>query len=92
MYDVEEVLHAHGVSVRVKLDEAPLRRIAEITHGEYFRAVSSAEVQKIYESLGMRIVMQKHQLAEVTALLLILGMGLVLLAGGWSIARTGRVI
>ena len=86
------VLHAHGVSVRVKLDEAPLRRIAEITHGEYFRAVSSAEVQKIYQSLGMRIVMQKHQLAEVTALLLILGMGLVLLAGGWSIARTGRVI
>lgn len=86
------VLHAHGVSMRVKLDEAPLKRIAEITHGEYFRAVSHAEVQKIYQSLGMRIVMQKHQLAEVTALLLTLGMGLVLLAGAWSVGRTGRVI
>lgn len=86
------VLHAHGVSMRVKLDEAPLKRIAEITHGEYFRAVSAAEVQKIYQSLGLRIVMQKHQLAEVTALLLTLGMGLILAAGAWSVARTGRII
>jgi Ca-activated chloride channel family protein len=86
------VLHAHGVSVRVKLDEAPLKRIAEITHGEYFRAASSTEINKIYQSLGMRIVMQKHQLAEVTAILLTLGMGLVLLAAAWSVARTGRVL
>jgi Ca-activated chloride channel family protein len=86
------VLHAHGVSVRVKLDEAPLKRIAEITHGEYFRAASPTEIKKIYQSLGMRIVMQKHQLAEITAILLTLGMGLVLLASAWSIARTGRVI
>lgn len=40
----------------------------------------------------MRIVMQKHQLAEVTAILLMLGIGLVLLAAAWSVARTGRVI
>jgi len=86
------VLHAHGVSVRVKLDEAPLKRIAEITHGEYFRAASPTEIQKIYQSLGMRIVMQKHQLAEVTAILLTFGMGLVLVAAAWSIGRTGRVL
>jgi len=86
------VLHAHGVSVRVKLDEAPLKRIAEITHGEYFRAASPTEIQKIYQSLGMRIVMQKHQLAEVTAILLTLGMGLVFVAAAWSIGRTGRVL
>jgi Ca-activated chloride channel family protein len=86
------VLQAHGVSVRVKLDEAPLKRIAEITHGEYFRAASPTEIQKIYQSLGMRIVMQKHQLAEVTAILLTLGMGLVLVAAAWSVARTGRVL
>ena len=86
------VLQAHGVSVRVKLDEAPLKRIAEITHGEYFRAASPTEIQKIYQSLGMRIVMQKHQLAEVTAILLTLGMGMVLVAAAWSVARTGRVL
>jgi hypothetical protein len=86
------VLHAHGVSVRVKLDEAPLKRIAEITHAEYFRAASPTEIQKIYQSLGMRIVMQKHQLAEVTAILLTFGMGLVLVAAAWSIGRTGRVL
>ena len=86
------MLHAHGVSVRVKLDEAPLKRIAEITHGEYFRAASTTEINKIYQSLGMRIVLQKHQLAEVTAILLMLGIGLVLLAAAWSVARTGRVI
>lgn len=86
------VLHAHGVSVRVKLDEAPLKRIAEITHGEYFRAASPAEIKKIYQSLGMRIVMQKHQLAEITAILLTLGMGLILVAAAWSIGRTGKVL
>lgn len=86
------VLRAQGVSVRVKLDEAVLVKVAQITRGEYFRAATGADLERIYRSLGMRIVMKKHRQSEVTALVLMLGMGLVLAGAGWSIGKTGRVV
>jgi Ca-activated chloride channel family protein len=86
------VLRTQGVAVRVKLDEEPLKKIAEITRGEYFRAAAPGDMQRIYKALGMRIVMQKHQMAEVTSLLLLAGTALALAGSAWSIGRSGRVL
>jgi hypothetical protein len=55
--------------------------VAEITRGEYFRAASEKDMERIYQSLSMRIVMQKHQMSEVTALFMLVGMLLVTLGG-----------
>ena len=67
------VLKADGFLARVKLDEAPLKQVAEITRGEYFRIASAQDVQRIYQSISSRIVMQAHQQTEVTALVVLAG-------------------
>lgn len=86
------VLRAQGMAARVKLDESALKKVAEITRGEYFRAATQADLEKIYRSLQMRIVMRRHQMAEVTSLALLVGTAIVLLGSGWSLRRSGRVL
>lgn len=56
-----------GWSMRVRLDEESLKKIAEMTRGEYFYAGNAVDLKKIYESLNARISMEKRQ-TEVTAL------------------------
>lgn len=86
------VLKAEGFQARVKLDEAPLKQVAEITRGEYFRVATAQDVDRIYQSISSRIVMQEHQQTEITSLVLALGMGWLLLGAGWSVMRQGRVL
>ena len=38
------ILKAQGMAMRVKLDEAPLKQVAEMTRGEYFRAASEKDM------------------------------------------------
>ena len=86
------VLKAEGFQARVKLDEAPLKQVAEITRGEYFRVANTQDVQRIYQSISSRIVMQEHQQTEVTALVLGMGMLWLVLGAGWGVMRRGRVL
>jgi Ca-activated chloride channel family protein len=86
------VLKAEGFQARVKLDEAPLKQVAEITRGEYFRVARSQDVQRIYQSISSRIVMQEHQQTEITALVLGVGMLWLVLGAGWGVMRRGRVL
>ncbi len=86
------VLKAEGFQSRVKLDEAPLKQVAEITRGEYFRVANAQDVQRIYQSISSRIVMQEHQQTEVTALVLGVGMVWLVLGAGWGVMRRGRVL
>jgi Ca-activated chloride channel family protein len=86
------VLKAEGFQARVKLDEAPLKQVAEITRGEYFRVANAQDVQRIYQSINSRIVMQEHQQTEITSLVLGLGMLWLVLGAGWGVMRTGRVL
>jgi len=86
------VLKAEGFQARVKLDEVPLKQVAEITRGEYFRVANTQDVQRIYQSISSRIVMQEHQQTEVTALLLGAGMVWLVLGAGWGLMRRGRVL
>lgn len=60
------VLRVEGRSVRVRLDEATLKGIAEETEGEYFRADSETDLVKIYENLSTQLVFKTEQ-TEITA-------------------------
>ena len=86
------VLKAQGMQMRVKLDEATLKKIAEITRAEYFSADNRQDLLQIYESLSSKIVLKKHRRTEVSALCAFLGMLLVCWGCAWTWWRHGRII
>lgn len=86
------VLKAQGLSMRVKLDEVALKKIAELTMADYYRATNASDLKKVYEALATTIRLEKHQSTEVTALFLALGALVLMLAGLLSLQRDGRVL
>lgn len=60
------VLSFEGRSVRVRLDEETLKRIAEETDGSYFKADSETDLRQIYENLSTQVVFKAEQ-TEITA-------------------------
>jgi Ca-activated chloride channel family protein len=86
------VLKAQGMQMRVKLDEASLKKIAEITKAEYFSADNRQELLQIYQSLSSKIVLKKHRRTEVSALCGLLGMLLVSWGCAWAWWRHGRIV
>jgi Ca-activated chloride channel family protein len=62
-----ETLGFEGWSMRVRLDEASLKAIANMTRGEYFYAGTAADLKKVYQSLNSRLVLEKKE-TEITAL------------------------
>jgi len=56
-----------GWSMRVRLDEETLKAIAKMTHGEYFYAGTATDLEKVYESLNARLVLEKKDM-EISAL------------------------
>jgi Ca-activated chloride channel homolog len=86
------VLKAQGMQMRVKLDEATLKKIAEITKAEYFSADNRQDLLQIYKSLSSKIVLKKHRRTEITALCALLGMLLLCWGCAWTWWRQGRII
>jgi Ca-activated chloride channel homolog len=60
------VLRFDGRLIRVQLDEETLKRIAEETDGEYFKADSETDLREIYESLSTNLVFETEE-TELTA-------------------------
>lgn len=60
------VLRFDGRSIRVRLDEETLKRIAEKTDGDYFKAESETDLSNIYENLSTRLVFTTEK-SELTA-------------------------
>jgi Ca-activated chloride channel family protein len=86
------VLKAQGMQMRVKLDEASLKKIAEITKAEYFSADNRQDLLQIYQSLSSKIVLKKHRRTEVSALCALLGMLLLSWGCAWVWWRHGRIV
>lgn len=84
-------LRAEGMSMRVRLDEATLTQIADLTLGEYFPADSARELARIYQSLSARIAFERRATTEITGLLAAAAAVLILIAAALSLARTGRI-
>ncbi len=85
-------LTVNGWSMRVRLDEEALKKIAATTRGEYFRAGNSADLKKIYSRLSAKLVLEKQQTMEVTALFAGLGALLSLIAALMSMTWFNRLV
>jgi Ca-activated chloride channel homolog len=85
-------LSMDGWSMRVRLDEGALKKIAIVTRGEYFRADNAAELSKIYRELSARLAIEKHRATEVTAVFAGIGAGLAMLAAVLSLLWFNRIL
>jgi Ca-activated chloride channel family protein len=86
-----EVLRTDGWSMRVALDEAQLKTVADLTRGEYFQATDAAELKRVYQSMSSRFVMEKKEL-EIGAFFAAAAALLALLGAALSLAWYGRIL
>ncbi len=77
-------------NVRVPPDRRTLRRVADVTGGEYFGTADQEELQKIYDRLGSRIGFRQEE-REITAAFAGGGLGLMLVGGVLSMMWFGRL-
>jgi len=86
------VLTANGWSMRVRLDEESLKKVASTTGADYFRAANAADLKKIYKSLSARLVLEKSQVIEVTAVFVALGAALAMCGALLSMLWFSRIL
>jgi Ca-activated chloride channel family protein len=86
-----EVLGFDGWSMRVKLDEDSLKKIANTTRGEYFHAGTEKDLRQIYKGMSSKLVMQKQQ-TEVSALFVAAAAVFVMAAAGLSLLWFNRLL
>jgi len=86
-----EVIGFEGWSFRVRLDEETLKQVANLTRGEYFYAGTATDLNKVYESLNTRLILETKE-TEVSALVSALAGLLALLAGLLSILWFNRIL
>jgi len=84
------ILRVEGRSIRVRLDEETLKRIAEETDAGYFKADSETDLHKIYENLSTNVVFKAEQ-TELTAGFTGLATMLMLVAGTLSLLWFSRL-
>ena len=84
------VLSTGGRSMRVRLDETTLRRIAEATEGEYYNASTEKDLKAIYDNLSTHLVFRKQQ-TEITAIFTGIAVALSLIAGMLSLLWFNRL-
>lgn len=78
-----ESLSVEGWSMRVRLDEASLRTIADLTRGSFFATANAADLRAAYEALSTRIAFESREI-EIGAPLLGVAALLILLAAALS--------
>jgi Ca-activated chloride channel family protein len=86
-----QIVTGEGWSMRVRLDEEPLKLIADLTRAEYFYAGSAVDLKKIYESLTSRFVLERKE-TEITAIFSALAAAAVLLSATLSLLWFNRVL
>lgn len=62
-----EILTGEGWAMHVRLDDVPLKEIADITKAQYFYAGTAVELSKVYKALSSRLMLEKRE-SEVSAL------------------------
>lgn len=85
------IVDFEGRSMRVRLDEATLKQIAEITHAAYYRAGTEAQLKDVYKTLSTQFVMETEQ-TEITALFAALAAALAVTGAVLSMLWFGRVV
>jgi Ca-activated chloride channel family protein len=86
-----EIVSGEGWSMRVRLDEDALKKIAEATHAEYFYAGTATDLSKVYRTLNSRLALEKKE-TEVTALFVATAAVIALSSGLLSILWFNRIL
>jgi Ca-activated chloride channel family protein len=86
------IVKVDGWSMRTRLDEESLRKIASTTHAEYFRAADANDLRKIYRALGAKLAFEKQRPTEVTAVFAGLGALLATIAALLSMVWFNRIL
>ncbi|HEV7618257.1 MAG TPA: VWA domain-containing protein [Burkholderiaceae bacterium] len=86
-----EIMGAEGWSMRVRLDEESLKKIASETKAEYFYADSATDLAKIYKTLNSRLVLEKKS-TEITALFSAAAAFFALISGLFSLLWFNRIL
>jgi Ca-activated chloride channel family protein len=85
-----ETIGFEGWSMRVRLDEDTLKKIAVQTQADYFYAGTAADLTRVYEKLSTRLGVETRE-TEIASLFALAGAVLVLLAAGLSLVWFRRV-
>lgn len=80
-----------GITVATRLDEPLLREISAITGGDYFAATSRDALVDIYATLARSLTVRAEPM-EITAVVSGLGLLLMLIGAGLSLAWFGRML
>ena len=83
-------LDLDGFRIDTRLDEVALKRLADLTAGSYVAATEGDAAGGIYEELARQLVIREEPV-ELTALGSALGLLLLVLGVGLSLARSGRL-
>ncbi len=86
------LLSVDGWSMRSRLDEDGLRKLANMTRGEYFRAGSETDFKNISKHLSAKLALGKGRETEITSLFAALGIALALIAATVSMLRSNRLL
>ena len=77
-------------SIYLQLDEPALRRVAQLTGGEYHHAGTAEALRTVYQHLGSRLQVSRRD-TELTPLLALVAAAVLLLGAGLSVWWFGRV-
>lgn len=80
-----------GWSMRVQLDEELLRKIATTTLGEHYAASSAQQIEKVYENLTAKLVVERTRTVEMTVYLVAAGALLLTVSAFLSVLWFNRV-
>jgi Ca-activated chloride channel family protein len=86
-----EILRFEGWSMRVRLDEQTLSKIAELTQGEYYHAGSAADLKRVYDTLSSRLVFQTRE-TEITVFFSAAAAVIALIAAFLSVWWFSRIL
>jgi Ca-activated chloride channel homolog len=84
------VLNVGGMSMRVRLDEAALKAIAEKTGGKYFQAGTETDLNQIYNNLGTQLIFKPEQ-TEITSIFVAAAAVFLLLSTAFSVLWFNRI-
>jgi Ca-activated chloride channel family protein len=84
------IIGFEGFSFRVILDEATLKQIAAKTGGTYYKASSETDLNKIYDYLSTRLMLEQQK-TEITAIFAAIAGALILIAGTFSLIWFNRL-
>ncbi len=86
-----ETIGFEGWSMRVRLDEATLKTVAQKTDADYFYAGTAQDLKKVYETLSSRLTVEKKE-TEISGLLALIAAGFAICAAALSVLWFNRIL